>query len=64
MTSASHRGQGPALASCRRSTPTTTTNSPSAATPRQERNLLRTVTGDFTRSDRQALEQLQITLAA
>ena len=31
---------------------------------RPERNLLRTVTGDFTRSDRQAVEQLCLTLAA
>ena len=33
-------------------------------TTRPERNLLRTVTGDYTRSDRQALERLQIALAA
>ncbi len=56
-TSASLPGQAPPTVSSRPSTPTSTTRAPCAAPSRAERNMLRTVTGDWVAST-EALTQL------
>ena len=47
-------GLAPHAASCRRSTPTNTTKGIVRGSTRAERNMLRTVTGDFATLDRTA----------